>query len=177
MQNSSFPVLGPLLLTLILTACGDGETSRGHGLRQAAPAAAVPAPAGGSADQQETADYVLTMEDVRKWTAANRNIQKIKVDEAQSEVPDDGSIDAMEAKFNAHPQLRAEIEKAGLDVRDFVVITWTLMQASFAQYAVDQGANPDSVAASMKVNPTNLKFLQEHRQELEQLQRGFPNGG
>jgi len=44
-----------------------------------------------------------------------------------------------------------------------------LFQASLAQYAVDQGADPGKVAGETGVNPANIRFVKEHKAELEQM--------
>lgn len=45
-----------------------------------------------------------------------------------------------------------------------------MTQAGFAQYAVEQGASADSVAARAGINPANLAFVRDHKRELEALQ-------
>ena len=158
--------IAPLLLAL--AACG-GDKPADAG---SAPAAAVRASGDATGDQQELGDYVLNMEDVRKWARVMQSGKKLKEEESQdaSGQPDDDSVDAMEARINANPEVRAEIERAGLDAREFVLITYAVTQAAFAQYAVEHGANPDSVAARAGINPANLAFVRDHKQELEALQ-------
>lgn len=173
MRHTRMLFLAPLLLTL---ACGGDEPRKAAAGGAASPAAAVRADASGEADTQELADYVLTMDDVRKWSQATRNLRNAKPVEQQSDASDDdddGSIDAMERKISANPQFRAEVEKAGLEPREYVVIMSTMVQASMLQYALEQGANRDSVVAKSGVNPANLEFVRAHKQELEQLQKAM----
>lgn len=162
--------IAPLLLAL--AACGGDKPADAAADAGSTPAAAVRASGDPTGDQQELGDYVLNMEDVRKWAQVMQSGKKLKEEENQdaSGGPDDDSVDAMEARINADPEVRAEIEKAGLDARDFVLITFTLTQAAFAQYAVEQGASADSVAAQTGINPANLAFVRDHKQELEALQ-------
>jgi len=54
-------------------------------------------------------------------------------------------------------------------VRQYAVITMALFQAAFAQYAVEQGADPAKVAREAGVNPANIRFIKDHKAELEKL--------
>lgn len=166
-----------LLFVLPLSGCGGDEPS--SEAAAASPAAGSPAAdysAGGddSADLAELADYELTMDDIRRWTALTHNPEFADFDAAPDDSGDDGdgSIDDMVAKISAHPRARSLIEDAGLDVRDFVLITFTVMVAGFAQYAIEQGADPDSVANATSVNPDNIRFMLEHGEELAALRNG-----
>lgn len=124
------------------------------------------------ADLRELSRYELTMTDVRKFAAANANLAK----HPKVEDGDDGdedrsseSLDEMAARIARIPEARKAIEAAGLTVRQYAVVTMALFQASFAQYAVEQGADPAKVARDAGVNPANLRFVKEHKQELEML--------
>jgi hypothetical protein len=133
------------------------------------------------ADLRELSRYELTMADVRKYAAANADLAKhppAERDEVEDEDEgnsDDESLDEMAARIERIPEARQAIEAAGLTVRHYAVISVALFQASFAQYAVDQGADPAKVARDAQVNPANLRFVKEHKAELEKLKG--PAGG
>ena len=139
---------------------------------------------GGDADLRELSRYELTMADVRKFAAANAALakhpkaeQNDDEEEAEDESSnDDESLDEMAARIGRIPEARNAIEAAGLTVRQYAVITMALFQAAFAQYAVEQGADPAKVARDAGVNPANLRFVKEHKAELEKL-KGTTGGG
>ncbi len=142
------------------------------------------AAASGDADLRELARYELTMADVRKFAAANAALakhpkaeQNDDEDEDEDESSnDDESLDEMAARIGRIPEARKAIEAAGLTVRQYAVITMALFQSAFAQYAVEQGADPAKVARDAGVNPANLRFVKEHKAELEKL-KGTTGGG
>ncbi len=136
----------------------------------------VNAAGGGDADLRELSRYVLTLADVRKYAAANANLAKHKKaeqDDEESEDDDDSngneSLDEMAARINKLPEAREAIEAAGLTARQYAVITMALFQASMAQFAVEQGADPAKVAKDASVNPANIRFVKENKTELEKL--------
>jgi len=129
----------------------------------------------GDADLRELSRYQLTMADVRKFAAANANLAKhpkVEQGDDDAEAEDEGdneSLDVMAARIESNPIARKAVEAAGLSARQYVVITMALFQASLAQYAVDQGADPGKVAGETGVNPANIRFVKEHKAELEQM--------
>ena len=129
----------------------------------------------GDADLRELSRYQLTMADVRKFAAANANLAKhpkVEQGDDDAEAEDEGdneSLDEMAARIESNPVARKAVEAAGLSARQYVVITMALFQASLAQYAVDQGADPGKVAGETGVNPANIRFVKEHKAELEQM--------
>lgn len=133
--------------------------------------------ASGDADLRELSRYVLTLSDVRKYAAANEALAKLPKPEQNEEEAEDGdddndeSLDGMAKRIESVPAARQSIEAAGLSVRQYAVITMALFQAAFAQFAVEQGADPAKVARDAGVNPANLRFVKEHKAELEKLKR------
>lgn len=128
------------------------------------------------ADLRELSRYELTMSDFRKYAAATASLAKhVKTqdeyadEELVDDVADAESLDDMAARIGRTPETRKAIESSGLTVRQYMVISMALLQATFAQYAVDQGADPAKVAKDAGVNPANLEFVKEHRAEIEKL--------
>jgi hypothetical protein len=111
------------------------------------------AAAGGDADLRELSRYQLTKADVRKFAAANANLAKHPkveqdADDAENDDDEEGdneSLDEMAARIESIPVARKAVEAAGLSARQYAVITMALFQASFAQYAVEQGADPGKI--------------------------------
>ena len=182
----------PLAAVLLLTLAGCGR-ERAPEAASAAPPAAAPAassyaPVNGSsqgdADLTEVSDYELSMDDVQRWYAAQRNLftyvkahpEAAKVLESNS---DEFSLDDLESRLEAAPGARSAIEDAGLSTRDYGVILMSIFQSGFAQAAIDAGADREQILADAKVNPANLAFMKEHGAEInrmqQQLQRDFPS--
>ena len=130
---------------------------------------------GGDADLQELSRYQLTIVDLRKYAAANANLAKqpkAEQGDDDAEAEDEGdneSLDVMAARIESNPIARKAVEAAGLSARQYAVITMALFQASLAQYAVEQGADPGKIARETGVNPANIRFVKEHKAELEQM--------
>lgn len=129
---------------------------------------------GGDADLRELSRYTLTMADIRKYAAANANLAKHPKAEENEDGEDDEdsdneSLDVMAARIAKIPEARKAIEAAGLTPRQYAVITMALFQASMAQFAVEQGADPAKVARDASVNPANIRFVKENKAELEKL--------
>lgn len=133
--------------------------------------------ASGDADLRELSQYALTMADVRKYAAANESLAKLHGAQQEDEDAEDGdddsaaSLDDIVKRIDAKPGARKAIEAAGLGVRQYAVITMALFQAAFAHFAVEQGADPAKVAKDAGVNPANIRFVKEHKAELDQLKR------
>jgi len=126
----------------------------------------------GDADLRELSRYTLTLTDIRKYAAANANLAKqpkAEQEDDEAEDEDDESLNAMTAKIERMPAARKAIESAGLTVRQYAVITMAVIQASMAQFAIDQGADPAKVARDASVNPANIRFVKENKAELEKL--------
>lgn len=126
------------------------------------------------ADLRELSRYTLTMPDFNKYAAANENLSKApKQEESEDddEASDNESLDEMAARIEKVPGARKAIESAGLTVWQYAVITMALFQASFAQFAIEAGADPAKVAKDASVNPANLKFVKEHKADLEKLKK------
>jgi len=157
------------VLVLLLALVPAAACNRG------AAADAEPAATRGDAELAEIAGYQLRMDEVERWYQAQRNVHEVlRKNPALSNQlegdADDPSLDELEARFGKAPEVRRAIEKAGLEVRDFVVVTFTLAQAGVANAAVETGASRDSILARTGVEPANLDFVREHKATLERMQ-------
>ena len=176
-------------LCIALAACGGSgdktAASGSDGVPDVADASSVPDAKGGEggvgdADLRELEGYRLTMEDVKKWGAANasfaRLAEKLKAEnpdadeEEGEELGPNATFDDMEASIERVPGAREAADEAGMSLHEYVLISWALMQARVADMAVEQGANAKELAAKAHIHPDNVSFVREHRAEIEKLQ-------
>jgi predicted small lipoprotein YifL len=200
MHNTLRLLLPTMLLATTLAACGDKapDASADASAPRSKSFNVTAKAKNGAADEEEISRFRLTMDGVRKLHAINSGMAKLDLekssqasttsedsaaaDEKESDSDSDGgsnepSIDELEAFINGNKQARDLIAAQGMDTRDYVVMTHALMVVGVAQMAIDQGARPDSVAKEMKVSAENLKFLKEHRKEIDQMQSGSKKKG
>ena len=139
------------------------------------------APADGSAtasqgsgnDLAGVASYKLSMEKVDKFFAAQRNMAlKMKdMSPAQQEAMSmngTGSMDDMARQIEASPEWASAIRQAGMEPREFVTLTMSMIQSSMAASVLKMRPNDDqdSLVKSMNANMENVKFVQEHEAEI-----------
>jgi hypothetical protein len=168
----------PTLLIMLVSACGDDG---GPGTQQDATAART-TPAGTSstaqveADMAEVSDYRLSMDAVESVHQAQRSVYRQAasnpelVRHLQVDLGD-ATLDDLERHYGSRPELRRAIEDAGLEVREFVLVVFSLFQAMAAQQMIASGMNQDTVMAQMEVHPDNVRFARENQARLEQMQR------
>lgn len=129
----------------------------------------------GDADLQEISDYRLTIEAVRKWAKAAKGLKRLEEKypelEDAGDVSDSASLDEMAAFLHGIPDARDVIENAGLDTREYLVVTFAFAQATMAQWVIGQGTPPEKVAAEMSINPANLAFIEKHKAELQAISK------
>jgi hypothetical protein len=81
------------------------------------------------------------------------------------------SLADMEAAITKQPAMAAAIQRAGFTPRQYVTFTMAYMQAAmvvgFSQGKVDFAKLPAGV------NPENVKFVMEHKAELDAMQKEF----
>jgi uncharacterized protein (DUF1778 family) len=105
-------------------------------------------------------DFRLTEENFAEWEAAQRNLDALP----RSAIPSGGSsaadpIDRAVERLESSPRARTAIERTGLTVRDFVLETIALAQATEALAT----ANSSSTG---RIPPENLQFVQAHRSRM-----------
>lgn len=195
-MHKTFRLLLPsLLLATTLTACGDkAADASSDGSAPRSKSFDVTAKAkDGAADEEEISRFRLTMDGVRKYHAINLAMKKIDLEKSNqaSGTPEDSaaaenesdagsnspSIDELAAYFDRNAQARALIAAQGMDTRDYVLTTHAMTVVALAQWAIEQGAKPDSVAKEMKISAENMQFYKEHRKEIDQMQSGSKKKG
>jgi hypothetical protein len=169
----------PLLALAALLVCGQGASAR----ETESPAGVRP-PAGaqvgeqGGLDQAELNRYPLTMQKVRKWADANRRLAQVAREHPELEREQDDeegieSLDELEAFYKKIPQARSAIEASGLGTREYLVLSFVLIQAHTAlAVAEEMGADPNAFAAQAAesgMNPAHIAFVREHKAELEPM--------
>lgn len=185
-------LLSSLLLATTLAACseksadasGAGSAPRSKGFNVTAKAK------DGDADLEEILRFRLTMDGVRKLHAINSGMAKLDLEKssqanatsedsaaAEKESVSEGaggskepSIDELAEYFDRNKQARALIAAQGMDTRDYVLTTHAMTVVALAQWAIEQGAKPDSVAKEMKISAENMQFYKENRKELDAMQ-------
>lgn len=126
------------------------------------------------ADTKEVLAYVLTDAGLAKYTAATRKLAALRgadstnCDEGES---DDSSINAQAARLNALPATRAAIQSAGLSTREYVVLSWSILQNGLAAWAVSSGGKLPAGASQ-----ANVDFYRQHEAQIQELQ-GLQSAG
>jgi hypothetical protein len=110
-------------------------------------------------------DYRLTDERFARWEAAQRNLDRLP----RSAFPDASSgrggnvIDRAVARLGSSPRARTAIESAGLTVRDFILQTIALAQAT-------QAAENRQQAGATVVPSENVRFVHRYRDRIRRAQ-------
>jgi hypothetical protein len=102
-------------------------------------------------------DFRLSEENFAEWEQAQRNLDALP----KSALPTGGSsagnpIDRAVERLESSPRARTAIERTGLTVRDFVLETLALAQATEATATTKP-------AGGLQIPPANLQFVEAHR--------------
>jgi hypothetical protein len=162
-----------VLSLALLTACGERNDSV---VDTGAVATAASTPG-----EANLANYELTMEQVDQYFAAFRNIAVAmqRMTPAEREGLDldasDADFDGYVARLEGHPALDRAIRDAGLTAREFSLVLWSMLQAGMANAVIQSqpDANEDSLAAEMRVNVQNVRFIREHDADIRQKQEAL----
>lgn len=182
-----------LALAAAISAAGCGGSDVEPEAEGAAAAAAVPAPAESAASpvgagrrqqnpiRAELANYRLTMDDLRRWTQANTQLNQFATanpdvvaaleGERNTNLTAAQSVTALQQRIERLPEARAIVDSAGLDPHSYALITLVIVQVQRAEAAARQGLNLDRVAAELGVSPDNIRFVREHQAEIAQLRQ------
>lgn len=102
-------------------------------------------------------DFRLTEENFGRWDEAQSNLDELPRSAIQSGVSSGGSaIDRAVSRLESSPRARRAIERAGLSVRDFVLETIALAQAS---EVVETGKS----TSRTPIPAENFQFVQRYR--------------
>jgi len=102
-------------------------------------------------------DFRLTEENFARWDEAQSNLDELPRSAIQSGVSSGRSaIDRAVTRLESSPRAQRAIERAGLSVRDFVLETVALAQAS---EVVETGKS----TSATPIPPDNFQFVQRYR--------------
>ena len=119
-------------------------------------------------------EYRLTMDQVRRAIEAQRNLALATgVDPRMLAPVGTESIDEQVARLEAEPAAREAVRRAGLTPRQQVVASWVLFQAAMAQGVIDGGEKPETVLATIQIDPANVAFYRTHREQIARLQKAM----
>jgi hypothetical protein len=115
-------------------------------------------------------DYKLTDENFAKWEKAQRNLDRLPSSAFPAQRGGTGGnvIDRAVARLESSPKARTTIEATGLTVRDFVLQTIALAQATEATLS----GRP---AGAGIVPPENFRFVERHRDRIGRAQLAARN--
>jgi hypothetical protein len=124
-------------------------------------------------DHREVSSYVLTEAGLAKYTRAARNLATIPgACAADKDAPDGASqsIDGMVAKIDAMPGAKAAIQSAGLQPREYVLFSFSMIQSAMSAWAVSQpgGKLPPGVSQA------NVDFYKKHEAAIAALGENDP---
>jgi hypothetical protein len=110
-------------------------------------------------------DFRLTEENFVAWEAAQRNLDALPRSALPSSESAAGNpIDRAVERLESSPRARTAIERTGLTVRDFVLETIALAQATEALATAN-------LSSTGQIPPENLQFVQAHRSRMLLAQR------
>jgi hypothetical protein len=147
------------------------------------PAGSVAQKAKADADMVEMQNYILTTDKVDRLGDALVGIAQLaqKNPEAASSVEADADknedLDAMGRRLSANPEVVAVLKSHGFTPREFALCQMVTFQATFAEAAKKAGADPAKLASDAHVNPANLTFVEQHKAELDAMQKKFSEAG
>lgn len=168
----------PLLTFAFLAACsGDKDAATTDGT-----------PAQTSVVSQSDAEilapiteYRLTMDKIDRYFQSQRNLGRAAAalspaeraameaaNESSNDSNNDDSLEDMARKLDRQPLMAKAIRDAGLSTKEYATLTIAIMQAGMAQAVLEMrpNDNQDSLAREMKVNPANLVFMRQHKDEI-----------
>ena len=125
---------------------------------------------GPNPDEPAIHDYVLTMDKIKKYAEVAKRLEAAaKSDPAMAaemkkiEEADVYNVDKA-AMMEKSPQLAAALSRHDITARDFVLTPLTAFTAAIGIAAEDAKKEPPAY-----INPTNIKFVRDHKEELEKL--------
>jgi hypothetical protein len=125
---------------------------------------------GPNPDEPAIHDYVLTMDKIKKYADVTKRLEAAaKSDPAMAaemkkiEEADVYNVDKA-AVMEKSPRLAAALHSYDITARDFVLTPLTAFTAAIGIAAEDAKKQPPAY-----INPPNIKFVRDHKEELEKL--------
>ena len=130
-----------------------------------------------SKDQAELQTYTLTMDTVTHVMQATRALSEYakKHPELKSAAnsPTSQTIDGMSGRLASIPGVTGILATYNLTPRTYSVATLCFAEIGMAMAAVNAGAKSNEVITKLHINPANIKLLQTHKGELQELSRKY----
>lgn len=129
-------------------------------------------------------DYRLSDDNVNKVIEVTQKMRALQTSNPQlaaameqehGDVNDAKSIDEAAARLEAIPPVKAILSSAGLSARDYLLTTFTLMEAGAAYQFQKAGKLPPNSELAKDVSPENLAYVGSHQAQLRALEKA--NGG
>ena len=129
--------------------------------------------------------YQLTDGNVDKVIAATQKMHALEkanpklVEAMQREHGDAGdakSVDDAAAHLDAIPPVKAILSSEGVSARDYVLTTFTLMEAGAAYQIQKAGKLPPNSELAKDVSPENLAYIGAHEAQLRALEKATASG-
>jgi DNA repair ATPase RecN len=133
-------------------------------------------------DLAELEHYTLTMEKVTRFAQTYGDLAKLSKEHPelknslQSDSENHQKIADIEQSISAAPLIVETLKSHDFTPHEFVVLEFTLFLSAIAEGAKQQGADPAKLASEAHVNPANLAFIEQHKAELDELQKKYGLG-
>ena len=144
------------------------------GMRQL-PARAAQGP---NADQKDLSGYVLTADKMQKLVRAIADLNMLSKRHPELKLDPGGqTIDQMVRKIQRFPDAVSALSKTGITPREYVIGSFTLLQASMAVGFKKAGVIKEYPAETLKnVHPATLAFVESHYDEISQSLSALSTG-
>lgn len=163
-----------IALLALVVACGGGEDPpAAEGAADGERPAAIERTGAEARDAAAVRDFRLTMDHVRGYAAATENVMnRAEADPAfrarVEGLHDDGdaSMDETIRRMEGVPELRREIERAGISADDYIRTIMSL--AAIGSHVMMREMGHEAEATEW-VSERNLAFFEENRAEIEEV--------
>lgn len=143
---------------------------------------AHPAAAQADKDMSEIQHCTLTMSNVAQFMKVTSEFKREEKDNpsAEKETPDDQKSDdgdniaSATKRIESVPQAVQILQNNGLKPHEYIVLMVTIMQAAMASSMKPANESDADYAAKTHINPANLAFFRDHKDELDALKSKYP---
>jgi hypothetical protein len=162
-----------LALSFLCVACGGADREGGGAAARTDSPPAAGAPAGPSAapiTDQELQSFRLTEDRLRAWhrvqlAAAQRPDLRLQDDDDDDEdVMNGAAATRLLERIGEQPQIASTIRGAGMEPREFVIVTFALAHGVVG-HAVTLAGQP----VPPGTNPDNVEFVRQHEAEIRRM--------
>jgi hypothetical protein len=133
-------------------------------------------------DLREIEHYTLSMENVTRMMDTLGDLMSFakshpeQLDALSMDEDKNRTLDEMAKSISAVPVLAEAVRKHGFTPKQFALEEMTLMQAMMGEGLKPTGQSDAEWGKKTHVNPANLAFIREHKDEIAALQKKYmPN--